>query len=230
MDIQQIKSDFDRDGFVILRNFLSEAEVQEFRERGAAIMSKARNNQIEYRNSRKELENFDEFFRDLMHHGRHLEILETLIGEKPVPGTAGFEDSTVGFFDKETDEEIPPHPDSDNGATVWFSLDPTRPDNGCVHYLRGSHVNPDDIPYLKPDFDGDLFDHPDAVPAIMEPGDVAIHNCRTIHWSRRNTSGEPRRGINIFYQRFNGEFFIKYAHKNVDKYTWYGQDQDAGPV
>ncbi len=211
MDVQQIKSDFDRDGFVILRNFLSKAEVHEFREHGDAIMTMERSTKAGFGNVKKHLDEEDVFFRDLMYHGKHLDVLKFLLGKKPVPDTAGFEDSSVGYFDKEEDETIGPHPDSDNGVTVWFSLDPTRLDNGCVHYFRGSHKSPDDLPYLQADFDGDLMDHPDSVPAIMEPGDVAIHDARTIHWSMRNTSGKSRRGINIFYHRFNHQYFTKYA-------------------
>ena len=99
-------------------------------------------------NVKKHMEEEDVFFRDLMHHGKHLDVLKFLLGNKPLLDTTGFEDSSVGYFDKQEDETIGPHPDSDNGATIWISLDPTRPDNGCVHYFLSSRENQDDLPYL----------------------------------------------------------------------------------
>jgi phytanoyl-CoA hydroxylase len=118
------------------------------------------------------------------------------LDETPTPATVGY------FCKEEAEEEIHPHRDGDNGLTIWFAMDATNPTNGCIHYLRGSH-----LPFKD---DGQLFSlgksrdfsaDPNAVAAILDPGDVSIHNSKTIHWSGKNKSGRSRRAINCFYQK-----------------------------
>ena len=47
----------------------------------------------------------------------------------------------------------------------------------------------------------DLAKDPAAVAVHLQPGDMSIHDSRTIHWSGPNTAGKQRRGVNCFYQR-----------------------------
>ncbi len=204
-EVAQLKSDFHRDGYVIVRDLISPEVLTELREGVQSAVQRLRPKDSMYKNHglpqlhgnvAKGLERLDEYFKDFINDGTHVLLLEELLGEKQTP-------ATVGYFSKElVEDEIHPHFDGDNGCTIWFALDPTDSDNGCVHFLKGSHLQfTRNVQSFSPLKSRDLFDDPNAVAAILNPGDVSIHDARTIHWSGKNTSGRPRRAVNCFYQK-----------------------------
>jgi phytanoyl-CoA hydroxylase len=218
IDLQRLKADFERDGFVILRGFVAPEEVKEIGDRAAEALNSLRQKadkhtqakQTEaahakkpkakhrFTNVAKGLDRVDDYFADYLNHGAHVPIIEAITGETPTPATAA-------YFTKDTlDEEVHPHPDGTNGATIWLALDPTDEENGCLHFLKGSQSDFEaQAKKFRSYSTADLADHPDAVAAVLEPGDVSIHDARAIHWSGKNTSGKPRRGVNCFYQRMD---------------------------
>lgn len=204
-EVTELKSDFHRDGFVIIRGFVSPAVLTELQERAQSAFLRLRPKDSVYKkhglpqlhgNVAKGLERLDDYFGDLINNGAHLPLLTELLEETPSP-------STVGYFCKqEAEDEVHPHVDGDNGCTIWFALDSADPSNGCVHFLTGSHLQFNDNGHLFSSLkSSDLFSDPNAVAAILNPGDVSIHNSKTIHWSGKNKSGRPRRAVNCFYQK-----------------------------
>ena len=80
--------------------------------------------------------------------------------------------------------------------TVDIYLDRSDHGNGCVHLIPGRHL----VGSVDLGRDRDaLFDHPEAVAAEMEPGDVLLHALTTPHGSRGNPSDRLRR---TFYLAF----------------------------
>jgi len=200
-DFDTLKSDYDRDGFVVVPGYLSDPEVNELRNRAFPLASRliAESDQGgRFRNLLKSLHRHDDWFNEQLNNGRHLPLIRHLL-DGDVYG------ASAAWFDRPEGESqgVGPHVDAlgrdkypDAGATIWFALDPVNVGNGCLHYLRGSHKNnyPDQIFIPEIDTDSD-----DAFAAELEPGDAVIHHALTVHWSGGNMSGMPRRAVSYFY-------------------------------
>lgn len=52
---------------------------------------------------------------------------------------------------------------------------------------------------LNHDLAKQVFDRADEVPACMEPGDLVIHHCLTIHRADPNPSNRHRRALGLAY-------------------------------
>ncbi|MBA2733243.1 MAG: phytanoyl-CoA dioxygenase family protein [Acidobacteria bacterium] len=89
--------------------------------------------------------------------------------------------------------------------TCWIGLDDSTRDNGCVHYIPGSHRWPD-LP--KTGLTGDM----DAIQTVLtdeqkekfkpvaielKKGECSFHHPRMIHGSYENNTERPRRGTVI---------------------------------
>ncbi len=90
--------------------------------------------------------------------------------------------------------------------SAFAALDPNSPANGCLQVLRGSHllgrlthqqvqgqtgVDPQRMAQLEPFFE--------RVAVILEPGDVLFFHCNTLHTSGPNTSPRHRRNFIMCY-------------------------------
>ncbi len=201
LDLDAIKQDYERDGFVVLRGCLSEAEVDELRDHAfplAGRLMAEKGNEGRFRNLLKTLHKHDPWFDEQLNLGDHLPLIRHLLNGDVFGASAAWFDRPEG----ET-EGLDPHvdalgreKDSDAGATIWFALDPVNVGNGCLHYLKGSHRNvyPDEIPIPGIDTESE-----DAFAAELAPGDAVVHNALTVHWSGGNTTGLPRRAVSYFY-------------------------------
>jgi ectoine hydroxylase-related dioxygenase (phytanoyl-CoA dioxygenase family) len=93
--------------------------------------------------------------------------------------------------------------------TCWIALDDATVENGCVHYVPGSH-RWGLLPRIS------LTKDMDAVKAFLEPqqaaafrpvplevaaGECLFHDAHTVHGSHGNASDEPRRGIALNYMK-----------------------------
>jgi len=187
-----LKADFDRDGFVIIRDFATPEEVREIRSRAEdATRDVVRKGP--FSNITKGLERRDGFFGELLHNGAHVPLVEALLGRKPEPSTATL------FTKIDNGQEVHPHADAIDGAVIWIALDETVRHNGCLQFLKGSHQRREEFAHLRADRPTDLSDHPDRFEATMSPGDLAIFRSSTVHWSGPNHDGSVRRGFNCFY-------------------------------
>ena len=187
-----LKADFDRDGVVIIRDFVTPEKAREICARAeAAIHGEVRHDP--FSNVSKGLEKRDGYFGEWLHNGPQIPILETLLGEKPEPTTASFFTKTVH------DQEVHPHSDAIEGIVSWIALDDTDKDNGCLHFIKGSHKRRAEFAHLRAHTPTDLSDHPDLFEAAMRPGDIVIFRPTTVHWSGSNRDGSVRRGFNCFY-------------------------------
>jgi ectoine hydroxylase-related dioxygenase (phytanoyl-CoA dioxygenase family) len=109
---------------------------------------------------------------------------------------------------------VPPHQDNayfcqapPDVLTIWIALDPVTEANGPVFYLKGSHRegtrahrpsgvagNSMGLASMPRHEEADVFW------ATLEPGDALIHHCETIHWSARNLTDHPRRGLLMVFR------------------------------
>ena len=178
---------------MILRNFVPEAQLNEICQRAEAVTKALPNAGGMFTNVTKGLEKRDDYFGDLLEKGPQVPILEMLMGKKPEPTTASF------FTKDEHSEEVHPHSDALQGGVIWIAIDPAGKDNGCLHFLKGSHRKEEEFAHLKAHEANDLTDHPDVAEAAMNPGDIVFFRPTTVHWSGPNQAGTTRRGFNCFY-------------------------------
>jgi phytanoyl-CoA hydroxylase len=194
MSLEQLKRDFDRDGYVVLRGFLSREELEELRARAAGCLSEVRRSE-EYPGVVKNLNRIDPWFEDQLQRGKQAELISALLEDDLEPASAGCFERIPG----ET-SGIRPHIDAighrRRGATVWIALDRADRENGCLFYVKGTHRR--DLPSVV-GLKGFGAETEGAVAIEVEPGDATIHNSRTVHWSEANRSERPRQAITYFY-------------------------------
>ena len=93
--------------------------------------------------------------------------------------------------------------------TCWCALDDATIENGCLHYIPGSHKwglmpkpviagEPEGIKDFLNDEQKEKFAHPQ--PAPVKAGEAIFHHSLTLHGSGENKSSRPRRAfvINAF--------------------------------
>jgi ectoine hydroxylase-related dioxygenase (phytanoyl-CoA dioxygenase family) len=82
-------------------------------------------------------------------------------------------------------------------VSAWMPLDEAFPDNGCMWYVPGSHLEP----MRKHDStakNGALIcegNEDEAVSVPLTPGSCVLHHGATVHYSRGNTTSHNRRAM-----------------------------------
>lgn len=99
------------------------------------------------------------------------------------------------------------------GVTCWMALDDATVENGCMHYIPGSHklglVKHKEIkntPHLIPDVDFEL-DKEIAVP--IPAGACIFHHLLCLHSSKANTSAHSRRAWALHYANRSATSCVK---------------------
>jgi phytanoyl-CoA hydroxylase len=86
-------------------------------------------------------------------------------------------------------------------VTCWTALDDSTEENGCLHYLRGSHrLGPLDKEELaeweRRALDGELYEE---IPLVVAAGGCGLHHGWLLHASNVNRSDKRRRGYAVHY-------------------------------
>ena len=113
------------------------------------------------------------------------------------------------------------HVDGDQVCTVWVPLDAVDAENGAVHYVRGSHldrtprrpnlfVTTDTLPGTEGEAVIDASGDPALIGFDTQPGDIVVHDARTIHGAHANRSTtRRRRAVSVRYAGDDAVFRIK---------------------
>ena len=98
--------------------------------------------------------------------------------------------------------------DSDELVTAWVALTPSRPDNGGLCYLPGSHREgrrphvdthaADSLLHRGQDASAQV-DPEAVVDIVLQPGEASLHHGWTLHASGPNASTERRIGLTLQY-------------------------------
>ncbi|MBI2479785.1 MAG: phytanoyl-CoA dioxygenase family protein [Planctomycetia bacterium] len=230
------KQQYDRDGFVVARNFLDREALRELTTNldryiqeivphlpSADAFYQDRSNP----ETLKQLQHMgqDSFFDDYRRDQRWKALAELLIGE---PAAA----QEPEWFNKPpgTEHPTPPHQDNyyfclrpANVATLWLALDTVDEANGCLRYNVGSHrrgIRPHAATkvlgfsqgitdYCADDINGEQT-------ILLEPGDLVAHHGETIHRAEPNrTSSRHRRAFAMVFRgvscRRDEAAFSRYA-------------------
>ncbi|QDU26341.1 Phytanoyl-CoA dioxygenase (PhyH) [Anatilimnocola aggregata] len=221
MDYRSCKPAFDRDGYVIVRQFLSADELTELKGELARYIREvvptlpAANAFYEDKSrpeTLKQLQNMelDSYFEQYQQHPRWRLLAETLVDE---PATA----LAPEWFNKPrgTNHVTPPHQDNyyfclrpPHVVTLWLALDVVDEANGCLRYLPGSHLTG-----IRPHgrsnvlgFSQGITDYGDEdraaeVQIHLQPGDVVAHHGNLVHRAEANHSPDrERRAFALVYR------------------------------
>lgn len=217
--------EFQLDGFIVLRQFFSPAQVVQMRRRVEDFVKFRVDSLLDEDVIRSDkgsrgivilgkLDRRDDYFAELASSQRLVGTARRLLGADIIP-------SHVDFINKHRDAPVTqPHQDAyiftrfpSESLTCWIPLDRIEKENGCLCYVRGSHwggYRPHD---LRPR-PNKLVQYTDGeqereVAAEAAPGDLLVHHSFTVHHSAENQSGRPRWALAIPYVRSGSEVISK---------------------
>jgi len=218
----RLKENFDTDGFVKMHGFLSAAELSEIKENldrlirdvvptmpPAHAFFEDKNNPASLKQL-FHLADYDPFFKQLVAGSKFEKMAETLLGEKTAKGEAE-------YFNKppRIGKPTPPHQDAyyfmlapPQAITFWIALEDVDYENGCLHYIPGSHLKG-----MRPHGKNDILGFSQCItdfgqeadlnnekPMPVKAGDVLAHHGMTIHRAPPNQSlSRSRRVLGLVY-------------------------------
>ena len=214
IDTRKLLTDYERDGFVVIRQFLSAGEVADvraeldryIREDLASLPPDAATREADGKTVRNlwRIEKYNPKLRALAEREDIRAIIGTLVHGEPVL-------AAVETFNKpaRVGSGVPYHQDNayfcrtpPDMLTVWIAIDAVTPENGPVYYVRGSHLG-GVLPTKPSGVRGNSIGlaEPPPVPleeqfcALLASGDATIHHCNTIHHSAPNPTEHSRLGF-----------------------------------
>ncbi|MDA8746825.1 phytanoyl-CoA dioxygenase family protein [Litoreibacter sp.] len=222
-DTAELLNDFERDGYVALRPLLDTGEIAALNKEIARfirdVVPGMPEAQVYYENKTdastlKQLQRMyehDAYFEDLMLNGPVRRIAETVLQDEVVP-------VNMQYFNKPpaVGQATPPHQDGYyfhlkpcEAVTGWLALEDVDDENGCIHYVRGSHKAEAFRPHGQTgvlgfsqgitDF-GTAKDEADEVAFPGSAGTFLMHHAKTIHRAGANQSKtRSRRALGFIY-------------------------------
>jgi len=243
MDNNKLKEKFNQDGYVFIPGFLSKMEVDLIRAKMeefiATRLSEMPSNHIFYEDKNdpsslkqlQDLQKYDEFFADILTGGKFERIAEVLLDDRVIG-------RTLEYFNKpaKIGQPTPPHQDNfyfmlnpPNAVTMWMALEDVDQGNGCVRYIKGSHLQgmrphsrTQTLGFSQGITDyGEKEKESDEIAFPAKPGDLLIHHSMTIHRADGNKSEtRTRKAMGLIY-------FSKSATEDVDAKKAYQQVLNA---
>ena len=234
----ELKLEFERDGFVVVRDYLSSKEATEVNSQitrfidevlptapdSTAFYESKDNPESIMRLS--DLGTLDSFFETFFQTERFSNLASFLLSDDVVPtGSQWFnKPARVGGI-------TPPHQDGfyfmlepNEAVTLWIALDDIDEQNGCIRYVRGSQklgMRPH-RPSAIVGFSQGILDYSDAdreleVAIHAKPGDLIAHHSMIIHRADANQSDRRRAGLGLVY-------FAAQAKKDEERAEQYRQE------
>jgi phytanoyl-CoA hydroxylase len=221
MDIPSIRAQFDRDGFVIVRQFARAdefAELQRQLERYIREVVPTLDDSHAFYDDKSRPETLkqmqhmarDPYFHQFAQHPAWIDLAKTLVGEEVTAMEPEWFNKPPG-----TIHVTPPHQDNfyfclepPHVVTIWMALDRVDDENGCLRYVAGSHrqgirnhgrsqilgFSQGILDYSQADRDREVAIH-------LQRGDVVVHHGNTIHRAEANRSAtRHRRAFAIVYR------------------------------
>ena len=154
---------------------------------------------------------YDAYFRELMENSVIRDLASAAMGEAAVPQNLQYFNKPAGIG-----QPTPPHQDGYyfhlspcKAVTGWLALEPVDEENGCIHYVRGSHKAGGFRPHGRSNVLGfsqgltDFGTEDDKANTVAFPGDAGtflMHDAHIIHWAGPNVSPDrSRRALGFVY-------------------------------
>ena len=175
---------------------------------------------------------YDPYFRDLMDQGPVRCLAEAMLQDEVVSVNMQYFNKPAGIG-----QPTPAHQDGYyfhlnpcEAVTGWLALEDVDEENGCIHYIRGSHLEASFRPHGRTgvlgfsqgitDF-GTAHDRANKVSFPSPAGTLLMHHARTIHWAGANRSvTRSRRALGFIY-------YAKRARPDLEAAKTYQQTLDA---
>lgn len=219
---KSLKLSFDKDGYVYLPGFLSPEEVQDLNKNVRRFITERMpamsdghyfyedKNDATTLKQMQDLEKYDPYFKTLAVDSKFETIAKVLLDERVVC-------KTVEYFNKppKIGKPTPPHQDGyyfmldpQQAVTMWLALEKADEENGCVMYVKGSHLKgmrthgrTTTLGFSQQIVDfGTEDDMKNEIAFPAKPGDLLVHHSLTIHRAGANTTAErTRKAIGLIY-------------------------------
>lgn len=213
-------TDYRRDGFLAVPDFLTAAELAHWREVVDAAVADV-HREPSGRNSEK-------VFTQRMHLRRSSSAVKQLV-EDPGVGRLVAELEDLDAVRLYLDQALVKEPygaptqyhldipwwgfSSPHACTIWVALDDSTLENGCLYFIPGSHrLRLTALGDLGPDIGSIFTTHLEAAtpptPSPLPAGGCSFHNGHTIHGAGANMTPGRRRAMTTAFMpadvRFNG--------------------------
>ena len=199
---------YQRDGFYCPVRVMSAAEAHKYRaalEAHEAIAGKPLQG-----NWRHKTHLLFTWADELVHHPKILDAIEDVIGPDVLCWTTNFfikEAASPGFISWHQDATywgLEPH----DVITAWVAFTKSDLVAGCMKVIPGTHKK-DQLPHVDTFHKDNLLsrgqeisvevDERQAVPCLLEPGEMSLHHIKLVHGSEPNRSNDRRIGFAIRY-------------------------------
>ena len=120
-------------------------------------------------------------------------------------------------------------------CTVWLAVDDSTPENGCLKFIKGSHIdqklkshneNNSKNLTLNQELANEEFDETEAVNLVLDRGQISLHDVYLVHGSEANNSPKARRAITMRFMPTTSIFdhqLVKdkkmFSKSNANKYS-----------
>lgn len=215
-EYDKYKAAFDRDGYIIVKEFLPPDDFRELTanlERYIRVVVPTLEDSHAFYHVKgkpetlKQMQHMgcDAYFKNYRQHPRWNALAAALIGEKAEPQEPEWFNKPPGMV-----HPTPPHQDNyyfnlkpPNVLTIWLALDPVDEENGCLRYVPGSHrkgIRPHGASKVLGFSQGIVDFGPDdqahEVQVHLQPGDAVVHHGNMVHRAEPNRS--PTRNRRAF--------------------------------
>ena len=215
---EDLRTSFDRDGFVHVSQFMSPPEMDEIEENLARFirevvpkLSKADAMYEDYSKPEtlKQISGLavDPFFAQLQANPKIVGLTETLLQDKTIPKVSQFFSKPPGYG-----KPTPPHQDGyyfclvpNEAVNVWIAMDDVDEDNGALHYVKGSHKkgvlphSPSHVLGFSQGLMAGGANLGEEVTCRAKRGDTLIHHSLMVHSAGANNSQRRRRALGLVY-------------------------------
>ncbi|MCJ8323639.1 MAG: phytanoyl-CoA dioxygenase family protein [Rhizobiales bacterium] len=220
---QNLLNEFTKDGYVCVKPLYNSTEMAEINTQVARfikdVVPTMPDAQVYFedkndRSSLKQLQKmfeYDEYFKDMMMNGPARKIAEELLQDEVVAVNMQYFNKPAGIG-----QPTPPHQDGYyfhltpcEAVTGWLALEEVDEENGCIHYVNGSHNKQEFRKHGQTGVLGfsqgitDFGTADDLANEVSFPGQAGtflMHHARTIHWAGANKSlTRSRRALGFIY-------------------------------
>ena len=217
------KTDYDRDGYIARYSLIGPSEMVEINTQLDQFIlncvPQMSNTEVYYEEKGnsgniKQMMNMNKhsaYFRDLVENSVMRDLAAELLGEN-------VRAVNVEYFNKPPGigKPTPAHQDGyffhlspSKAVTCWLALEDVDDENGCIHYVRGSHKAEGFRQHSRSnilgfsqgmtDF-GTALDKDNTVSFPCGAGTLLAHDSKTVHWAGANQSNtRSRRALGFVY-------------------------------
>ncbi len=220
--MENLRSTFESDGYIVIKSFLDAAEIDELRQETLRFINEEVPNlpdDVVYCETKDDfstlkqiqsLNEFDNYFESLAKSDKVVGLAEPLLG-------GGVELQNMQYFNKvpQLGKPTPPHQDGyyfmikpQQAVTMWLSLGEADESNGAVCYIPGSqnrkmrpHAKTGTLGFSQGISDWSTDDDAACVQMTAGPGDILVHHSLTIHRANGNSSNRDRKSSGFIFYR-----------------------------